>query len=232
MKPALLALVLLSAVAMLTLASMNSRKSPKSPIHPTSTPPEAPVDTQSPQPESWKTVTLGGGCFWCVEAVFQELKGVKKVVSGYAGGHVENPTYRQVCSGTTGHAEVAQITYDPAEVALPEILEVFWKTHDPTTKNRQGADVGPQYRSIILYLDDDQKRQAETLKTELDASGAFNAPIVTEIVPLDRFYPAEDYHQNYYRQNSRQPYCQFVIVPKLDKFRKVFADRRQPDPAS
>ncbi len=174
-----------------------------------------------------KTATFGGGCFWCVEAVFQELKGVEKVVSGYAGGHVPNPTYQQVCSGTTGHAEVAQITYDPEVISYPELLEVFWKTHDPTTRNRQGNDVGPQYRSIIFYHDDEQKQRAESYLAKLDASGAFNQPIVTAIEPLETFYPAEDYHQNYYRLNSRQPYCQFVIVPKLEKFRQVFQDKRK-----
>ncbi|HEU5115062.1 MAG TPA: peptide-methionine (S)-S-oxide reductase MsrA, partial [Isosphaeraceae bacterium] len=209
MKLALITLVLISAVAMLTLASVYGpgQDVPRPPG--VSKPKEEkPVDPE--QAKTWKTATVGGGCFWCVEAVFQELKGVKKVVSGYAGGEVPNPTYRQVCSGTTGHAEVAQITYDPAEVTFPEILEVFWKTHDPTTRNRQGADVGPQYRSIILYEDDQQKREAEELKANLDESGAFDAPIVTEIVPLEHFYPAEDYHQDYYRQNSSQPYCQFV----------------------
>ena len=174
-----------------------------------------------------KIATFGGGCFWCVEAVFQELKGVEKVVSGYAGGHVPNPTYEQVCSGKTGHAEVARITYDPEVVSYPELLEVFWKTHDPTTRNRQGNDVGTQYRSIVLSHDDEQKQLAESYKAKLDASGAFNRPIVTEIVPLEKFYPAEDYHQNYYRLNSRQPYCQFVIVPKLEKFRQVFRDKRK-----
>ncbi len=229
MKTALIALVLISAVAMLALAAAYGPRGEATRKPAVSIPEEKPVDPE--QAKTWKTATIGGGCFWCVEAVFQELKGVKKVVSGYAGGDVPNPTYQQVSSGSTGHAEVAQITYDPSEVTFSEILEVFWKTHDPTTKNRQGADVGTQYRSIILYEDDDQKKQAEELKAKLDDSGAFNAPIVTEIVPLEKFYPAEDYHQDYYRQNSRQPYCQFVIVPKLEKFRKVFADRRkQADP--
>jgi peptide-methionine (S)-S-oxide reductase len=172
-----------------------------------------------------ETITLGGGCFWCVEAVYQELKGVQSVVSGYAGGTVSNPTYEQVCSGQTGHAEVAQITYDPAVVALPQVLEVFWKTHDPTTLNRQGNDVGTQYRSIILYANDEQKKTAEAYKAKLDASGAFDRPIVTQIEPLTTFYPAEKYHQNYYRTNPNQGYCQYVIVPKLEKFRKVFKDQ-------
>ena len=172
-----------------------------------------------------KTATFGGGCFWCVEAVFQQLKGVERVVSGYAGGRVPNPTYHQVCSGTTGHAEVARITYDPKVVTYPELLEVFWKTHDPTTLNRQGNDVGTQYRSIILTEDDEQRGLAEAYKAKLDESGAFDGPIVTEIVPLAAFYPAEDYHQNYYRSNPRQGYCQYVIGPKVEKFRKVFHDK-------
>ena len=171
------------------------------------------------------TATFGGGCFWCVEAVFQEVEGVKKVVSGYMGGQVPNPTYEQVCGGMTGHAEVAQITYDPAVVDFPTLLEIFWKTHDPTTLNRQGNDVGTQYRSVIFYEDDAQRDQAESYKQKLDKSGAFNRPIVTQIDPIETFYPAEDYHQEYYRLNSRQPYCQFVIVPKLDKFRAVFKDK-------
>jgi peptide-methionine (S)-S-oxide reductase len=182
-----------------------------------------------PKPEkgarTLKTATFGGGCFWCVEAVFQQLKGVDRVVSGYAGGRVPNPTYHQVCSGSTGHAEVAQITYDPQVVSYPELLEVFWKTHDPTTLNRQGNDVGTQYRSIILTHDDEQRQLAEAYKAKLDASGAFDGPIVTEIVPLTKFYPAEDYHQNYYRSNPRQGYCQYVIGPKVEKFRKVFHDK-------
>ncbi len=173
------------------------------------------------------TVTLGGGCFWCVEAVFQELKGVQRVVSGYAGGHVPNPTYEQICSKLTGHAEVVQITYDPAVVSFADILAVFWKTHDPTTPNRQGNDVGPQYRSTIMVTSDAQRQEAEAYKAKLDASGAFDRPIVTEIVPLDTFYPAEAYHQNYYRSNSRQPYCQYVVAPKVEKFRAVFPDRRK-----
>ncbi len=172
-----------------------------------------------------KTATLGGGCFWCVEAVFQDLKGVQKVVSGYAGGSVANPTYRQVCTGTTGHAEVVQITYDPEIISYEELLEVFWRTHDPTTLNRQGADVGPQYRSIILYHDEAQKAIAETSKQEPDASELWPNPIVTEIAPLDQFYPAEDYHQDYFRQNPAQPYCQMVIDPKVRKFRKEFQAR-------
>jgi peptide-methionine (S)-S-oxide reductase len=169
--------------------------------------------------------TLGGGCFWCVEAVFQNLKGVHKVVSGYAGGDVPRPSYKEVCTGRTGHAEVVQITYDPAEISYAELLDVFWRTHDPTTLNRQGADVGTQYRSIILYHDEEQKAVAERSKRETGASGLWPNPIVAEIQPLEEFYPAEDYHQDYYRTNPNQPYCQVVINPKLQKFRKEFSQR-------
>jgi peptide-methionine (S)-S-oxide reductase len=172
-----------------------------------------------------ETATFGAGCFWCVEAVFQDLKGVQSVVSGYAGGTTKNPTYKQVCTGTTGHAEVCQITYDPRVVSFPELLEVFWKTHDPTTLNRQGNDVGTQYRSAIFYHNDEQKRLAEHYKKELDTAGAFGSPIVTEIVPFTNFYKAEDYHQNYFKQNGNQAYCQFVIRPKVEKFRQVFRDK-------
>lgn len=172
-----------------------------------------------------ETATFGAGCFWCVEAVYQELIGVEKVISGYAGGSVENPTYQQVCSGTTGHAEVAQISYDPDLISYQELLDVFWRTHDPTTLNRQGADVGPQYRSAIFYHDEKQKALAEKSKQETDASDLWPNPIVTEISPLTRFYPAEDYHQNYFRQNPHQPYCQMVISPKMSKFRKEFQSR-------
>ncbi|RPD45949.1 peptide-methionine (S)-S-oxide reductase [Hymenobacter sediminis] len=169
--------------------------------------------------------TFGAGCFWCVEAVFQDLNGVEKVVSGYTGGRIANPTYKEVCSGLTGHAEVAQITYDPSKITFKELLEVFWKTHDPTTLNRQGADVGTQYRSAIFYHNDEQKRLSEEYKKKLNDAHAFPNPVVTEIVPLGKFYAAENYHQNYYNQNSQQPYCQFVVKPKIDKVRQVFADK-------
>ncbi|MGB3617594.1 MAG: peptide-methionine (S)-S-oxide reductase MsrA [Catalinimonas sp.] len=171
--------------------------------------------------------TFGAGCFWCVEAVFQDLEGVARVTSGYTGGEVENPTYRQVCAGNTGHAEVAQIAYDPEKITFVELLEVFFKTHDPTTLNRQGADVGTQYRSSIFYHDDEQRRLAEEVKRELDASGAFGSPIVTEVAAYDadNYYEAEDYHQNYYNLNPNQGYCRFVIQPKVEKFRKVFKDK-------
>jgi peptide-methionine (S)-S-oxide reductase len=169
--------------------------------------------------------TFGAGCFWCVEAVFQRLAGVESVVSGYAGGHTQNPTYRDVCSGTTGHAEVAQITYDPAVVSFTDLLKAFFETHDPTQLNRQGNDVGTQYRSAIFYHDDEQKKLSEEFKKQLDASGTWPAPIVTEIVPLKEFYPAEDYHQNYFNDNPSQPYCSFLIKPKLDKFTKAFKEK-------
>ena len=177
------------------------------------------------QNDSQEVAILGAGCFWCVEAVFEELKGVDAVESGYMGGTVANPTYQQVCTGTTGHAEVARITYDPDIVSYKEILEVFWKTHDPTTLNRQGADVGTQYRSVIFYLNDRQKTTAEYYKQRLNESGAYTAPIVTEIVPASEFYAAEDYHQNYYSLNPNQGYCRYVIQPKLEKFRAAFADK-------
>jgi peptide-methionine (S)-S-oxide reductase len=172
-----------------------------------------------------ETATFGAGCFWCVEAVFQELEGVKSVTSGYMGGQVKNPSYKEVCTGTTGHAEVAQIVYDPSKISFKDLLEVFWQTHDPTTLNRQGADAGTQYRSAIFYNSEEQRAEAEKYKKELNESGAFDKPIVTEISAAETFYPAEDYHQNYYNQNGEAAYCQFVIRPKVDKFRKVFGDK-------
>lgn len=169
--------------------------------------------------------TFGGGCFWCTEAIFQDVIGVEKVVSGYAGGHVDNPSYREVCNGTTGHAEVIQVTYDPTVIRYEDLLLIFFKTHDPTTLNRQGADVGTQYRSIILYHDEAQKEVAQRTKEVLNRSGEFHSPIVTEIVPYDRFYTAEGYHQEYYNNNPYQPYCMAVIDPKVRKFRKSFANK-------
>jgi peptide-methionine (S)-S-oxide reductase len=164
--------------------------------------------------------TLGGGCFWCLEAVYKDLKGVESVVSGYAGGEVANPTYEQVCGGRTGHAEVVQIAFDPEVVTYRDLLDVFFTIHDPTTKDRQGADVGPQYRSIILYHDSAQRAEAEAVIAELESKGVWRAPIVTEIVPLEQFYPAEEYHHDYFERNPRQRYCQIVIAPKIAKFRK------------
>lgn len=172
-----------------------------------------------------KTATFGGGCFWCVEAVFERVKGVESVVSGYSGGNIKDPTYREVTSGLTGHAEVTQIKYDPEVITFAVLLEIFWKTHDPTTLNRQGADVGTQYRSVIFYHDDNQKSLAETYKDKLIAAGVYKDPIVTQIVPFEEFYVAEDYHQEYYELNSNQPYCQYVIVPKIKKLEAVFADK-------
>ncbi len=171
------------------------------------------------------TITLGAGCFWCIEAVFSELKGVESVVAGYAGGFVKNPSYKEVCSGTTGHAEVAQIIYNPSLISLGDILEVFWKTHDPTTLNRQGADVGTQYRSSIFYHNEKQGNEAKSYKVQLIDSEAWENPIVTEILPISNYSAAENYHQNYYSQNPGNSYCTFVIQPKLDKFRKVFASK-------
>jgi peptide methionine sulfoxide reductase msrA/msrB len=169
--------------------------------------------------------TLGGGCFWCTEAVYRELKGVKRVVSGYSGGARKDPTYKQVSTGRTGHAEVIQIDYDPKQISFKELLEVFWKTHDPTTLNQQGNDFGTQYRSVIFYHDEEQQRIAEEYMAKLDESGAFGDPIVTEISPFEAFYPAEDYHQEYFELHGEQPYCQMIIRPKMEKFRKVFADK-------
>ena len=172
------------------------------------------------------TATFANGCFWCTEAIFEELNGVISAVSGYSGGQTTNPTYKEVCSGETGHAECLQIVYDPTKISYDELLEVFWQTHDPTTLNRQGADVGTQYRSAIYYHNDDQKQKAEKYKIELDKSGAFDRPIVTEISPFGIFYPAENYHQQYYELNGNSnPYCKVVIQPKLEKFRKVFKDK-------
>ncbi len=174
-------------------------------------------------PDTNQQATLGGGCFWCLEAVFAPLRGVEHVVSGYAGGHVANPTYKQVCSGTTGHAEVVQVTFDPSDISYQELLEIFFTMHDPTTPNRQGGDVGPQYRSIILFHDEEQRSAAEDVV--LQVGDVWDDPIVTEIAPLETFYPAEDYHQEYYRNNSLQPYCQTVIAPKVSKLRRKYAER-------
>jgi len=172
-----------------------------------------------------ETATLGAGCFWCVEAIFQDLKGVQSVISGYAGGHVKNPSYKEVCGGETGHAEVAQIKFDSKIISFEDLLYIFWTTHDPTTLNRQGADIGPQYRSVIFYHSDEQKKLAEKSKKETDEANLYENPIVTEIVPLTNYYEAEDYHQNYFNENAQAPYCQLVINPKVIKFREKFADK-------
>ena len=169
-----------------------------------------------------ETITLGGGCFWCLDAVFTDIKGVEQVVSGYSGGRAANPTYDDVCTGATGHAEVVQLTFDPAVVSLKELLHVFFTLHDPTTKNRQGNDVGTQYRSVVFYRDDAQKSAAEDAIKEIDASGAWDGNAVTEVQPFKAFYPAEGYHQDYYRKNPMQPYCQAIIRPKVAKLRKSY----------
>lgn len=174
--------------------------------------------------EGAEVITLGAGCFWCVEAIFQQVEGVLKVESGYSGGLVKNPSYKDVCTGMTGHAEVVQVSYDPKKISFDKILEIFWKTHDPTTLNRQGADEGTQYRSAVFYHNEAQKVTAEAWKAKLNNEHVFPNPIVTEIVPFKVFYAAEDYHQDYYDLNGHNPYCQVVIKPKLDKFVKVFKD--------
>jgi peptide-methionine (S)-S-oxide reductase len=191
-------------------------------------PDAAEPEAAGPLPGGAQLATFGSGCFWCSEAVFQRLNGVRSAVPGYSGGHVEDPSYEQVCTGTTGHAEVVQVTYDPEVISYPELLEVFWRTHDPTTPDRQGHDVGPQYRSVIFYHNDGQRRLAEHFKAKLDASGAFSAPIVTELVAFRAFYPAEAHHRNYFNENGRQPYCSLVIRPKVEQFKKVFRQRLKP----
>ena len=174
-------------------------------------------------PES--KATFGAGCFWCVEAVFQRVAGVTSVMSGYAGGSRPNPTYESICTGTTGHAEVCQITYNSKDVSFADLLLVFWRVHNPTTPNRQGNDVGTQYRSVVFYHDEAQRLEAEKMKAELQASGVWNAPIVTEIAPFTHFYPAEEYHRDYFNRNPNQPYCQMVVAPKLEKFVKEFREK-------
>lgn len=179
----------------------------------------------SEQNANFDTITLGGGCFWCIEAVFQRLNGVQKVSSGYTGGITKNPTYKEICTGLTGHAEVVQVVYDPKVVSFTEILEVFFTVHDPTSLNKQGADEGTQYRSEIFYHTEEQKLISEQIIQELDASKAYDKPIVTKISAIGPFYVAEDYHQNYFNDNPRQPYCSFVVAPKVEKFEKVFKDK-------
>jgi len=171
------------------------------------------------------TITLGGGCFWCVEAVYEMLSGVIKVESGYSGGTVKNPSYREVCTGRTGHAEVAQITFDNSKTSVDEILKVFFTVHDPTTLNKQGADVGPQYRSVIFYRNEQQRNAAKSIIDDLNNEHVYTSPVVTQLAPFTNFYKAEDYHQDYYNQNKQEPYCKIVIQPKLEKFEKLFKDR-------
>lgn len=178
-----------------------------------------------PVPQGKAVATLGGGCFWCVEAVFSEAKGVEKAESGYSGGESSNPTYRQVCTGSTGHAEVVQITFDPQVIAYRDILRIFFTVHDPTTLNRQGADLGTQYRSVIFYHNQEQKTVAEQVIKEINDAKIWDGPIVTQVVPFQVFYKAEDYHQEYFKYNSEQPYCQMVVAPKVLKFRKQFKDK-------
>lgn len=182
-------------------------------------------NAQKDEKKGTATATFGTGCFWCTEACFQQLKGVVSVTSGYTGGTTKNPTYEDICSGETGHAEAVQVVYDPKVITYPELLEVFWKIHDPTTLNRQGNDVGTQYRSAIFTHNEEQKKLAEEYKLKLDKSGAFKDPIVTEVTPASMFYPAEKYHQNYYNLNSNKGYCQYVVKPKLDKLKEVFKDK-------
>lgn len=205
----------------LALAACGQSQAPvKSSSQPYTTPPEL---------EHLEQATLGAGCFWCVEAIFQRLEGVEKVISGYSQGNVMNPSYKEVCNGTTGHAEVARIFFDSKVISYAEILEVFWETHDPTTLNRQGADTGTQYRSGIYYHSDEQKRVAELSLQAANESGAWSNPIVTEIEAINNFFPAEDYHQNYFNDNSNQPYCRAVVAPKVDKFVKKFRDKLKED---
>ncbi len=183
------------------------------------------MNTFQEQESRYETATLGGGCFWCTEAVYKEMKGVVKVVPGYSGGHIKNPAYREVTTGRTGHAEVVQITFDPQVTQFTEILEVFFMTHDPTTLNRQGNDVGTQYRSAVFYHNDEQRKTAEEVIEAFEKEKVYDDPIVTEVTPFDAFYLAEDYHHNYFARNKEQPYCQFVVAPKVEKFRKVFKEK-------
>lgn len=175
------------------------------------------------------TATFGTGCFWCSEAAFSEMRGVISATSGYSGGHTKNPSYEEVCTGKTGHAEVVQVVYNPDSISYTELLEVFWKIHDPTSLNRQGNDAGTQYRSVIFYHNDEQKRLATEYKEKLDRSGAYDKPVVTEITAFEHFYKAEEYHQDYFKKNPNLAYCQFVVRPKIDKFRKVFAGKLKKD---
>lgn len=188
------------------------------------------MNVRDPAAAGESVITLGGGCFWCLEAVYQEVEGVTRVVSGYAGGHVTDPSYEAVCRGDTGHAEVVRVHFRPDRVGLADLLRVFFVVHDPTTRDRQGADVGPQYRSVILWSDESQRVVASEVMAEAQASGAYDAPLVTELAPLTQFYEAEPHHQDYRRRNPRQPYCRVVIDPKLDKFRRVFARLRRGAP--
>ena len=211
-----LAISLLLTVAIACGAGQPEKKQPVSPMQT--------VQNQSTNPSgNTEIATLGGGCFWCVEAIYQDLNGVLKVESGYSGGHIDNPTYKEVCSGLTGHAEVVQVTFDPAIVSFQDVLRVFFTVHDPTTLNRQGNDSGTQYRSVIYYHSEAQKKVAEA--AIIEAKEAWDDPIVTEVSPFEKFYKAEDYHQNYYKDNPNQGYCSFIIAPKVKKFREKFKDK-------
>ena len=219
----MLKILFISVVSFMGLSSCaqkdnNSKKKKETKIMTTST-------ANSSTPLTMDTATFGTGCFWCTEAIFQQLEGVEKVTSGYSGGSVPNPSYEQVCSKTTGHAECLNIMYDPKKISFDELLEVFWQTHDPTTLNRQGADVGTQYRSVVFYHNEEQKAKTAKYKAALDKSGAFDNPIVTTLEPFTIFYAAEEHHQNYYNSNGSQGYCQFVIRPKVEKFEKVFKSK-------
>lgn len=229
MKKSLMPIILMAGLAVVVVVvyrNMNTMGYSSVAISASSTSSTAITTTSAPSnSRDLGIATFGTGCFWCTEAIFQQLQGVQSVTSGYIGGKVKNPTYQQICSGTTGHAEAVQIVFDPKMISFKDLLEVFWKTHDPTTLNKQGNDEGTQYRSAIFYHDNDQKKLAEEYKQKLDNSGAFNRPIVTEITASSEFYPAEKYHQNYFNDNSGQGYCQYVIVPKLEKFRQVFKDK-------
>jgi peptide-methionine (S)-S-oxide reductase len=226
-KTALVLLVLFVGVLALVLLLTN-REGVTMPEHfPVLEPSE---QSASPTPVGeTELATFGSGCFWCTEAMFQLIKGVRKVESGYSGGAMPFPTYEQVCRGNTGHAEVVQVTYDPRVISYPELLEVFWRSHDPTTKDRQGNDTGPQYRSVVFYHSDQQKQLAERYKQKIDAAGVFRAPVVTEIEPFTAFYPATADHQNFYASNPQQGYCRAVIGPKVEKLRKVFHDKLKPE---
>ena len=220
-----LGLILLNSLfSIFALASCNNLTNSNNTMNTKNSTP-SPLEEKATFPAKTDTATFGTGCFWCTEAIFQELEGVLKVTSGYSGGHVANPTYEQVCEKNTGHAEVCQIVYDPAKISFDELLEVFWQTHDPTTLNRQGNDVGPQYRSVVFYHNPEQQKKATDYKAALDKSGAFDNPIVTAIEPYKNFYSAENYHQDYYNNNGSAPYCYYVIRPKLEKFEKVFKNK-------
>jgi len=210
--------ILLVGIFLMMACSNTTKKSEQSIQQPI-------MENESTTLKKMDTATFGTGCFWCTEAIFQQIKGVDTVISGYSGGEIKNPTYKQICTGNTGHAEVLNIIYDPTVVSFSDLLLMFWYSHDPTTLNKQGADVGTQYRSVIFYHNEEQKKEAEFYKKKLDADKVFDKPIVTEITAFEKFYPAEDYHQNYYNENGAQPYCMYIIRPKLEKFKKTFSDK-------